>query len=281
VNYGVRGLSRDFGPVRALGGVDLSVPAGSVVAVVGGDVAGKSTLLACLVGRLAPSAGQVHRPDRDQVGYMPSTSGTWRDLTVAENLEFVAGVFGLSGGTFARRRDELIDAAALGPATHRLSRDLSGGMRQKLGFAMAMLHRPELLVLDEPSTGVGPVSRGGLWRLIARAAAAGTAVAMATTYLDEAERASGITVLDRGRAIAAGSRQELMASCPGYVTEGDHPTDRERTWRRGRRVREWHPGSPPPTTAGTAVVPPGELDFEDVVIARLDDRRHPRDGGHR
>jgi ABC-2 type transport system ATP-binding protein len=271
MSFGVSGLCMQFGGVRALDGVDLDVPPGSVVAVVGGDGAGKTTLLRCLAGRFAPSAGAVRRPDATRVGYMPSTSGTWRQLTVDQNIEFVAAAFSMTKLDRSRRRAELLERAALSETADRLAGDLSGGMRQKLGFVLAMLHDPDLLVLDEPSTGVDPVSRVELWRLIAEAAAAGTAVAMATTYLDEAERASNVTVLDRGRVVAVGSRDEVMASFAGFITSTDRPTDPTRSWRRGRMIREWHPGSAEAqeTAVGARRLALAELDFEDVVIARL------------
>jgi ABC-2 type transport system ATP-binding protein len=271
---GVSGLHHRFGQVCALRGVDLDVPAGSVVAVVGGDGAGKTTLLRCLVGRYAPTAGKVRRPSSDRIGYMPSTSGTWRGLTVGENIEFVSRAFKMSPSDRDRRRADVIERAGLSEAIDRLAANLSGGMRQKLGFALAMLHEPELLVLDEPSTGVDPVSRVQLWRLIAEAAAAGTAVAMATTYLDEAERASVVTVLDGGRAIATGSSDDVIASMPGFVTAPDRPSVPARSWRRGRSIREWHPVSSSGATPGEGSrLSLSDLDFEDVVMARLLEQR--------
>lgn len=275
MTFGVIGLHKRFGEIRALRGVDLDVPAGSVVAVVGGDGAGKTTLLRCLVGRYAPSAGQVRRPPSHKVGYMPSTSGTWRELTVDENIEFVAKAFRMSRPDRDRRRTDLIERAGLTEASDRLATDLSGGMRHKLGFALAMLHEPELLVLDEPSTGVDPVSRVELWRMIAEAAAAGTAVAIATTYLDEAERASAVTVLDRGRVIAAGTSDDVMNSMPGYITAPDRPSVPARSWRRGRSIREWHPAADRCAEAegDGSRLSPSDLDFEDVLIARLLDER--------
>jgi ABC-2 type transport system ATP-binding protein len=267
MSFGVRSLSISLDDVEVLHAVDLDVAARSVVAVVGGDGAGKSTLLRCLVGKLAPASGEVHRPARHLVGYMPSTSGTWRQLTVAENIDFVGRAFRMSASRLDQRRTELLHRAKLNDAADRLAGQLSGGMRQKLGFVLAMLHEPELLVLDEPSTGVDPVSRVELWRLIADAAAAGTAVAMATTYLDEAERASSVSVLDDGRVIAAGTREDVMASCPGFITAPRQPAVPNRTWRRKGELREWHPNTDD-ADVGRQLLPDA-LEFEDVVIARL------------
>ncbi len=280
MSFGVEGVSKDFGEIRALRGVDLVVPSGSVVAIVGGDGAGKTTLLRCLVGRIAPSAGHVRRPAHHDIGYMPSTSGTWRELTVNENIDFVAAAFSMSPSHRDRRRDDLLGRAGLAEASERLARNLSGGMRQKLGFVLAMLHEPQLLVLDEPSTGVDPVSRVELWRLVAEAAASGTAVAMATTYLDEAERASLVTILDRGRTIASGAATTSRTRCPATSPRPSDRRDPERSWRRRRSIREWHPdtdGTPSPDPDPTDPDPtnpdlrlsPADLDFEDVVIAQL------------
>ena len=267
MSFGVDGLCVDFDGVSALSDVDLDVTSGSIVSVVGGDGAGKSTLLRCLVGRIAPAAGAVRRPARHEIGYMPATSGTWRQLTVAENVDFVAQAFRLSALERSRRSADLLDRAALAEASDRLAGDLSGGMRQKLGFAMAVLHEPDLLVLDEPSTGVDPVSRVELWRLITEAAAAGTAVAMTTTYLDEAERASSITVLDGGRVIAAGSSDELLSTFPGSITAPAQATDPRRSWRRGRSIREWRPDGSPKD--GQRPLEAADLSFEDTVVARM------------
>jgi ABC-2 type transport system ATP-binding protein len=263
MNAGVCSVSVAIAGVDVLHDVDLDAPAGSVTAVVGGDGAGKTTLLRCLVGKLAPSAGHVRRPDRAMIGYMPATSGTWRQLTVGENIDFVGRAFGMSTDSIERRRTLLLQRAELDAAADRLAGDLSGGMRQKLGFVMAVLHEPELLVLDEPSTGVDPVSRVELWRLVSEAAVGGAAVVMATSYLDEAERARSVSVLDRGRVITAGSREEIIASFPGSITSPDHAAVPERSWRRNGAVREWRPET------GAASSGHGGIEFEDAVIAHL------------
>ena len=278
MNFGVRSVSVAFDGVEVVHAVDLDVPPGSIVAIVGGDGAGKTTLLRCLVGKLVPSSGEVHRPDRQLLGYMPSTSGTWRQLTVAENIEFVGRAFGMSASRIDRRGTELLHRAKLSDTADWLAGQLSGGMRQKLGFVLAMMHEPELLVLDEPSTGVDPVSRVELWRLIAEVAADGTAVAMATTYLDEAERATSVSVLDRGRTISAGTSDDIMRSFPGFITAPQHAEVPARTWRRNGELREWHPNTDHRDVGRQ--VSPDELEFEDVVIARLLADRRAMPTGH-
>jgi ABC-2 type transport system ATP-binding protein len=247
----------------ALDEVSLSVEPGEVVSVVGGDGAGKTTLLRTLVGEERPASGEVIAPTARSIGYLPSTAGSWPALTVRQNLDFAGGAYGLAGDELAVRREELVSRAGLRGAEDRPASQLSGGMRRKLGFAMAFLHRPALLVLDEPSTGVDPVSRIDLWRLISEAAAAGAAVAMATTYLDEAERAANLIVLNGGRALAQGSPSEVLSLLGGTVTESDAPRRRAWAWRRGRRFHEFWPDETPAPADEPAVRP----DLEDAVIA--------------
>lgn len=211
--WGVQGAVVVRGSRTVLDRVDLEVPAGRVTAVVGGDGAGKTTLTRLLAGLELPDEGRVTTPGVGRVGAMPATSGVWGDLSVAENVDLVTRAYGADPA----RGAELLDAAGLGEVQGRLGRQLSGGMRQKLGFCLALLHRPELAVLDEPSTGVDPVSRVELWRMISRAAGEGTAVLLTTTYLDEAERADQVLVLDRGAVIHRGSPDGAAARVRGTL----------------------------------------------------------------
>jgi len=261
--WGVFGATVVLDRTTALDGVTLATPRGEVTAVVGGDGAGKTTLLRTLVGRVRVSAGRVSAPPPVRCGFMPTgASGVWLDLSVAENLDFVAAAHRIGGRALADRRAELLAAAGLTGAVDRLAQDLSGGMRQKLAFCLAILHRPDLLVLDEPSTGVDPVSRVDLWRLISRAAAEDTAVVMATTYLDEAERATTCLVLDHGATLASGAPAAILAGTPGTLTTGRAPAGpAELSWRRGYETRSWHPG--PPRDGEEPI----SADMEDSVIA--------------
>lgn len=259
--WGAFGVTVRFGDVLALDDVTLRAPAGHVCAVVGGDGAGKSTLLRSLTGHVPLVGGHVRTPDERDLGFMPTTAGTWADLTVDEHVEFVGAAYGLRGADLAARRDRLLATTGLGAAHRRTAAALSGGMRQKLAFGLATLHDPRLLVLDEPSTGVDPVSRVELWRMIAQSAAAGAAVVIATTYLDEAERASSVLVLDSGRTLLSGPPDEVVRSAPGVVRRTDRPGDPRRSWRRGRELREWFPAGSAAT--GDALV----LDLEDAVVA--------------
>ena len=261
-----------YGKTVALDGVTLSAPAGQVTAVVGGDGAGKSTLLRCLAGALAPDSGTITRPSKEQTGYLPASSGIYPDLTVAENLEFRAKAYGMSRPDARDRAVEYLDRAGLTTAAGRLAGQLSGGMRQKLAVIAAMLPQPELLVLDEPTTGVDPVSRSGLWWLIARAAAEGCAVVLATTYLDEAERCASVLVLDAGTALASGPPEEIVAAMPGalYAAAARPAGDAAaRSWRRAGRWRTWSPGPGGPD--GGRIAP----DLQDAVIVAAISRQQP------
>ncbi|MCL2467366.1 MAG: ATP-binding cassette domain-containing protein [Micrococcales bacterium] len=263
--WGVRDLVVHHGTTTAVDHVDLSVVPGEVVAVVGGDGAGKTTLLRALAGGLRPTSGQVDGPDRRRTGFMPTGSGVWRELTVDENVDFVAAAYGLTGPLLAQRRAELLEVTGLGSARSRLGGQLSGGMRQKLAFGLATLHRPDLLVLDEPTTGVDPASRAELWRMVSRTVADGAAVVLSTTYLDEAERASQVLVLADGRPLLVGTPDEVRAGAPGTVVRlgegapipGDVPV-----WRRGRERHAWF-ASGPDLAGGEPVT----VDMEDAVIA--------------
>jgi ABC-2 type transport system ATP-binding protein len=242
--WGLHEVSVWYDDSPALDHVSVIAAAGQVTAVVGGDGAGKTTLLRCLAGAQAPGSGWVSRPEVRRIGYLPASSGLYPDLTVAENLAFRAVAYGLTAVQAREQVAEYLDRAGLTAARDRLVGQLSGGMRQKLGMIAAMVHRPLLLVLDEPSTGVDPVSRSDLWWLIARAAAAGSAVVLSTSYLDEAERAGLVLALDAGRELAAGTPEEIAAAVPGTlraVAERPAGQDGRRAWRRGGRWRVWDP----------------------------------------
>jgi ABC-2 type transport system ATP-binding protein len=252
---------------KALDVIDLEVTPGEITAVIGADGAGKTTVARTMAGLLDPDSGAVRRPAQNSIGYQPEAGGTWADLTVTENLAFVAAAHGL--GPDSTRMAELLSITALEPAADRLAEALSGGMRQKLAVAMAMLARPELTVLDEPTTGLDPVSRGELWALIARVAGEGSAVLVTTSYLNEAERASRVVVLDDGQVLAAGTAESIRGSFPGRLGVAVAPPDRDiPSWRRGNTWRVWarEDGLP----AGVDAVAP---DLHDVVTAAALARR--------
>ena len=203
-----------FENVRCLGleGTCLTFAPASVSSIIGDGASAKDAILALLNRRRRPTQGKVSAlPDSGQIGYMPSDSGTWPNLSVAENLRFVAKIFGHYDDA---RAQQLLKAADLDRFTDRLARNLSGGMRKKLGVIMAALPEPQLLVLDEPTTGVDPDSRTAILALIKAEAARGATVVVATTYIDEAEDSSQIILTLGSRVMATGTAKQLIACAP-------------------------------------------------------------------
>ena len=195
-----------------LEGTCLSFAPASVSSIIGDGASAKDAILALLNRRRRPTQGKVSGlPGSAQIGYMPSDSGTWPNLSVAENLRFVAKIFGHYDDA---RAQQLLKAADLDRFTDRLARNLSGGMRKKLGVIMAALSEPQLLVLDEPTTGVDPDSRAAILALIKAEAARGATVVVATTYIDEAEDSSQIILTLGSRVMATGTAKQLIACAP-------------------------------------------------------------------
>ena len=268
--WGMRGVTVQRAGMLWLDAIDIDAVPGELTAVVGGDGAGKTTLLRVLVGVQAVDRGTVMRPSSREIGFVAARTGLYADLTVEENLEFSAAAYGMSRSDLDGRMAQLLERMGLAGARDRLVGQLSGGMRQKLALAAAIAHRPRLLVLDEPTTGVDPVSRAELWHLLAGAAAEGAAIVVATTYLDEAERASRVLLIHEGRALGSGTPGSLIAAMPGAlgVATSRPPGDGGDTWRRGRTWRIWARDGRLP--AGVDQVRP---DLEDVaVVAQLASR---------
>jgi ABC-2 type transport system ATP-binding protein len=238
---GVEDLVVRYGSSTAVAGVTFAVHPGEMVALVGGDGAGKTSVLRALAGAVAPSRGRVTRPEEHEVGYVPADSGVYRDLTTQENLAFSGAAYGLKKERLGQRIEAVLAAMDLTDARHRLAGALSGGMRQKLALGMALVHEPRLLILDEATTGVDPVSRAELWRYIARSAADGAALVFATTYIDEAERAVRVIALDAGRVLVAGSPKDIVASVPGRLREVGKRPKEGFAYRKGARFRVWDP----------------------------------------
>jgi ABC-2 type transport system ATP-binding protein len=260
VIFGTDRVTVRFGDVTALDAVTVKLTAGEVTTVVGADGAGKTTLMRVLAGLVDPEYGSVNVPGADRLGYLPSGGGSWKNLTVAQNVAFVGAAYGLTGADLATSADPILERAGLGHVTDRLAEQLSGGMRKKLGVVLALLHSPDLVILDEPTTGVDPVSRVELWRLIAEAVANGATTIMTTTYTDEAERAGSVVLLSEGHVLLSGTADELVAAVPGDVGIVDSPTDRSMAWRVGPVFHEWFPDGSPDG------VVPLEPDLEDVCI---------------
>lgn len=239
MTWGVQDLTVRFGDVTALSSVTIQLEPGTVHAVVGGDGAGKTTLLRVLAGIGLDAAGLIDLPGVGKTGYVPPDGGVFTDLSVDENMQFTADAYRLRD--WEARAESLLGRAGLAQFGERLGGELSGGERRKLAGSMALLSTPELLVLDEVTTGVDPVSRMDLWRLIAGAAAGGAAVVVATSYLDEAERAGSVLLLHAGATLASGDPAAVIDGMQGAVVDLAVPENVATAWRKGRRWRQWEP----------------------------------------
>ncbi len=236
-----RGLRKEFPGVVAVDGLDLEVGEGEIVGLVGPDGAGKTTTMRMLAGILAPTAGEARvagfdvarQPEqvKTRIGYMPQRFSLYGDLTVAENLTFFARVYGVSRAAQRAREADLLEFSRLGPFRNRLARNLSGGMKQKLALCCVLIHRPQVLLLDEPTTGVDPVSRRDFWRILHSLVADGITLLVTTPYLDEAERCQRVALMTKGRLLACDTPQALKRGLSGEMVEviADSP-------RRGREA---------------------------------------------
>jgi len=220
-------LSYSYGSQPAVSGVDLRVAANEMFALVGPDGAGKTTIIRLLCGILKPASGSVRILGRDlqrdlpwvkeQIGYLSQRFSLYGDLTVDENVEFFARIHGVQD--FQGRREQLLSFTRLLPFRGRLADRLSGGMKQKLALACTLVHRPRIILLDEPTTGVDPVSRREFWIILSQLLREGITIVMSTPYLDEAERASRVGLMNAGRLMAAESPARIKAAMRGSVLE--------------------------------------------------------------
>lgn len=207
-------VSKQFGAHRAVEDVSLTVAPGELVGIVGPDGAGKTTLARLAAGVLAPGGGTVEPESRGRVGYLTGRFSLYPELTVLENLRFFAKVYGMTARETAAETERLLAWVGLLPFKDRLAGALSGGMRQKLALACAVIHQPPTLILDEPTTAVDPVARVDFWALLQEQARAGRAVLVTTPYMDEAENCDRVALLHQGRVLATGSSAELKAQLP-------------------------------------------------------------------
>ena len=213
----------------ALDAVDLQVEAGHLYGLVGPDGAGKTTLLRILSTVIVPTSGSARlagfdvskQPEkvRAQLGYMPQAFSLYPDLSVMENLRFYADMNGVPRGKQKVHIEELLEFARLTDFTSRRSENLSGGMRKKLALACSLIHEPEILLLDEPTTGVDPVSRRELWQLLAKVIERGVTVVVSTPYMDEAERCDVVSIIYQGRMLTTGAPVELERQMPFKLIE--------------------------------------------------------------
>jgi len=222
-------LAKHFAGAVAVDGVDLEVEEGEIFGLVGPDGAGKSTTIRMLASIMEPTSGDAaldgfsirKDPERikERIGYMSQRFGLYRDLTVMENIDFYADIYGVPKRVRRERVEELLAFSQLERFTDRLADNLSGGMKQKLGLVCALVHTPKILILDEPTNGVDPVSRRDFWRILYRLHKEGTTIFLSTAYLDEAERCSHVAFLYKGAVMSRGTTKELKRHLNGKILE--------------------------------------------------------------
>lgn len=214
----VRGLTRRFGAFRAVDGVSLTVPQGKIFGLIGANGAGKTTLIRMICGILPPSegSGTVFGYDivkekyriKERIGYMSQKFSLYPDLTVWENLDFYARLYGVPNRR--ARTEELVEEFRLKEAVYRPVAALGGGLRQRVAFAAALVHSPPLLILDEPTSGVDPLTRRLFWEQLYERTERGTSVLVTTHYMDEAERCDEVALMNRGRIVVSGGVREIQ-----------------------------------------------------------------------
>jgi ABC-2 type transport system ATP-binding protein len=258
----------------ALDGVSLEVGKGEMIGLIGPDGAGKTTLMRILCGLLVPEGGSAkvmgfdcareERRVKEHLGYMPQRFSLYPDLTVAENIRFFADLFGVGAAERKTREERLMEFSGLGPFRKRRAGHLSGGMKQKLALSCTLIHTPEVLVLDEPTTGVDVVSRAEFWEILDGLAREGIALLVSTPYMDEAARFSRIVLLHRGRVIAEGSPAEVARGSRRKLLQIRGP-DTVRAWRL---LREEGPRGIEALRFGDRVHVAHETDEEDSSVRR-------------
>jgi ABC-2 type transport system ATP-binding protein len=245
----LQGLTRRFGDLTAVDALSLDVHEGELFGIVGPDGAGKTTTLRMLAGVLRPSEGTARVAGVDvgrdpeaakpRLAYMAQRFGLYEDLTVEENLHFYADLYRVPKGARPERLERLYRFSRLDEFADRLAGQLSGGMKQKLSLSCCLVHHPQVLLLDEPTFGVDPISRRELWLILHEMVAEGITVVVSTSYLDEAERCDRVVLLDQGRALALDRPQVLQASLDGTMValRADRPRDARTALRADPDVR--------------------------------------------
>jgi ABC-2 type transport system ATP-binding protein len=224
----LKGLTKNFGSLQALKGIDLQVSRGEFFGLVGPDGAGKTTLIKVLAGILSYDNGDARIFGKDlrgdlneirlNIGYVSQRFNLYSDLTVGENIDFFSELYGHSKEQ-DKYKQKMLDFIGLAPYTDRMAGNLSGGMKQKLALLASLIHEPEFLLLDEPTTGVDPVSRRDFWEIIFELQKKNLTVLASTQYMDEAELFDRIALINKGRFIRTGTTDEIKNSIPGEVIE--------------------------------------------------------------
>lgn len=220
-------LKKSYGPVVAVAGVSYHVNRGEMFGLIGPDGAGKTTTIRMLVGLLVPESGSAEVLELDllsqknliknEIGYLSQKFSLYGDLTVDENVEFFADIHGVKH--FEERRNELLEFTRLTPFRDRLADKLSGGMKQKLALACTLIHKPKIIFLDEPTTGVDPVSRRDFWKILSNLLKDGITIFMSTPYLDEAERCNRVALMDKGKILSCDTPKNIKDSMNMQILE--------------------------------------------------------------
>jgi len=223
----LRAVTKKFGDITAVDSLTLSVHRGEMFALVGPDGAGKTTTIRMLCGITVPTSGELSvlgydvrketEEVRKRIGYLSQRFSLYGDLTIDENIEFFAEIHGVRD--YKSRRNELLEFTRLTPFRGRLAEKLSGGMKQKLALACTLIHTPEVILLDEPTTGVDPVSRRDFWKVLSSLLKSGITILMTTPYLDEAERCSRVALMNEGKILVADTPQNVKKVMRGTLVE--------------------------------------------------------------
>ena len=223
----IENLKKSYGEILAVNDISVSIEQGEMFGLVGPDGAGKTTTIRILCGLLKPDSGFVEvlgsdlntkkKEIQNQIGYLSQKFSLYGDLSIDENIEFFADIHNVKG--FEKRRDELLAFTRLTPFRDRLAEKLSGGMRQKLALACSLIHKPKIIFLDEPTTGVDPISRRDFWKILSDLQKDGITILMTTPYLDEAERCNRVALMNKGEIIAVDTPQNIKSSIHKQVIE--------------------------------------------------------------
>jgi ABC-2 type transport system ATP-binding protein len=221
----IAGLNKKFGELVAVRDVSLAVERGEIFGLLGPDGAGKTTMMRMLAGIMTPTSGEMliaGKPVdevKTTIGYMPQRFSLYGDLTIEENLLFTASLYGIPNADRITAENELLEFSRLATFRKRLASKLSGGMKQKLALSCTLIHSPQLLLLDEPTTGVDPISRRELWKILYSLPAKGVTIIISTPYMDEAERCNRIAFINKGEIVRIGTPDELKNDEGNYLLE--------------------------------------------------------------
>lgn len=229
ISVKIENITKKFDQITAIHNLSLNIDKGEIIGLIGPDGAGKTTLLRLMIGLLKPNSGSIHiegvdsvkNPQlvKDKIGYMPQHFSLYGDLSVSENMKFFADIYGVPKKIFNKRKKELLEFSGLAPFEGRLARNLSGGMQKKLALACNLFHTPEILLLDEPTTGVDPISRRELWNLLFQLNKQEVTLIITTPYMDEAQRCHRVGLMYEGKILSFQSPQSLIQGMKDEIIE--------------------------------------------------------------